>query len=461
MEKTVGKNVILITIDCLRADHLGCLGYSKNTSPNIDDLAQKGALFTQAFSNGSDTLQSFPSILTSTYSLMYGDSGRPLSEQRITIAETLKKYGYSTAAFHSNPYLTSYSNYNRGFDTFEDFLHEPLTKTNSAIAKIKIGESKKVPSKLHKKLTLARRMVELIRGDLPGGVKNADIINRKALCWLRANPDGFFLWLHYMDTHAPYIPPASFRPEAMNWWMLFKLNYLSYFNPPISEEELTALISLYDGEIRYVDHTLGLFLGELEKIGICLDNTFMIIASDHGDEFMEHGGMGHGNIKQYQELVHVPLIISGPGIKENAVVNDLVSLLDLSPTIIDLVNIQRKPPTFMGTSLLPLLKGQKRKGSRGVIIEWRDEKGISLCYRTDEWKYLLMIDERGMRNELYNVQKDRREMEDLSEKEERKCMQFKSKLLKHISMEEKTVKTAGEKLKIREKIKALKHVGKI
>lgn len=115
------KNVILITIDCLRADHVGCLGYDRPTTPNIDELAEAGVLFTQAFSQGSKTATSFPALLASTYPLMF-EGYKRISEPRKMISEVLKENGYTTAAFHSNPTLSSYFNYDRGFDTFEDLM---------------------------------------------------------------------------------------------------------------------------------------------------------------------------------------------------------------------------------------------------------------------------------------------------------------------------------------------------
>lgn len=471
------KNVILLTIDCLRADHLGCLGYPRNISPNLDEFAKKGVRFDLAFSNGSGTPQSFTSILTSTYPLMYGGYKGPLSKERITIAETLKKHDYSTAAFHSNPHLSSYFNYDRGFDLFEDFLNGRSNEATSTVAKIRAraqikAGAKKVLNKLVEKFPDVREALEFYRnmetvfkwisGDMP--YKRADFITGKALSWLKNNQDGFFLWLHFMDTHHLYVPPADFLPKAMNWWTVFKVNYTFIVRArtpgSISKKELMELINLYDGEIRYVDHNLGLFLDKLQEMGIWLDNTYFIVTADHGEEFMEHGGLSHGG-KLYDELIHVPLIICGPEIKENTVVKDPVSLLDLSPTIIDLLDIQEMPKSFMGSSLFPILKGQQGRRPIGVISEGLGRKGRLLSYRTNEWKYILAIHEEGMQNELYNVRTDPKEMQGLSEKEKSRCAEFKSKLLKHISMEEKMGKTLSEKLKIKQRIRTLKRIGRV
>lgn len=115
------ENVVLITIDCLRADHVGCLGYDRNTTPNIDQIAEEGVLFEQAIAQGGRTATSFPSILTSTYPLMFGHH-KKITRPRKTIAEVLKNHEFSTAGFHANPSLSRYFNYDRGFETFKDFV---------------------------------------------------------------------------------------------------------------------------------------------------------------------------------------------------------------------------------------------------------------------------------------------------------------------------------------------------
>ena len=466
MMKLPKKNVILITIDALRADHLNCLGYPRKTTSNLDEFAHKGALFTHAFSNAPTTRQSFPSILTSTYAAMYNDCAlqdkRPLSKERMTIAEKLKEYGYSTAGFHYNAFLSSLYGYDRGFDTFEDFLGESLKIRKHTFIQTMFRKTLRKPGKLPFVFRELGKIITRSHGsrarDRRVGVpyKRASVISRKALDWLKnKQPKSFFLWLHYMDTHIPYIPPKDFTPPSINWWTLDKLQSkfsraLIYDCSILSNNDLVKLVSLYDGEIEYVDHIFGLFLSELEKIGIGLDNTFFIITADHGDEFMEHGGLSHSG-KLYDELIHVPLILCGPGIKRNTVVKDLVSLIDLAPTILTLLDTTKVPETFMGRSLHPIWNAKKSTESMGIISEWTKGKRRRVSYRTNEWKYILTLDEKDTQHELYDLQTDPKERKDLSGEEKMRCAKFKTKLTRHISMEEKS--------RTKERIRTLKRKG--
>ena len=461
-----GKNVILITIDAMRADRLNCLGHPRKTTPNLDQFAKKGVLFTHAFSNAPTTAQSFPSILTSTYPLMYNDcifeNKHPLSKQRTTVAETLSRHNYSTCAFHSNVYLSTRYGYNRGFDTFEDYLGDRFTiiERRTKIEKTFKKILKRKPSKTSFLFRQLGKTIIRWHGKLNVPYKRAEVINRKATDWIKnSKPNGFFLWLHYMDTHLPYAPPKDFLPPSANLLVLHRLRLQLNLNvlyaggsPDISRDDLLRLIDLYEGEVKYVDHVFGLFLSELEELGIGLDNTFFIVTADHGDEFMEHGGLSHSG-KLYDELIHVPLIIRGPGTGEGIVVKQPVSLIDLSPTILELLGITKAPETFMGTSLCPILKGEKRAGSTGVISEWARGKKRRISYRTNEWKYILTLDEKGMQDELYDLQRDPKEKKDFSEEKKMKCEEFKTKLLEHILMEEKS--------RTKERISALKLRGVI
>jgi arylsulfatase A-like enzyme len=452
------KNVILITIDSLRADHLGCFGYSRNTSPNLDNLAKEGILFLQAISNGPGTRQSFQSILTSTYPLMYGGY-EYLSDKRTTIAEVLKENRYSTAAFHSNPFLSRFYGYDRGFDMFDDNIGVKGLGLNDA--KQKIIDKLRTYKKL---FVIIKSMYYFFKGgELPHAT--ADMINRKAITWMKTNPDKFFVWLHYMDVHNPFVPPYNhlrqFHAHHISRRGMFKLNN-KMFNKPnkISKDELKTLIDLYDGEIRYLDDAIGSFLNELKETGI-LDSTIIIVTSDHGEEFKEHGGLGHGP-KLYDVSLHVPLIVYIPEFMDkNAAIKNLVSLLDIPPTILDLIGIQQNE-NFQGTTLVPIIMGQQK--SSGVISEVShgenslkiDPTKRKISYRTENWKYI--HDEENNRRELYDLQSDPNETKNLIAREREKAKEFESVIVDHISIiESKSGLTFLEK----EKIKKLKKLRKI
>lgn len=500
---TEKKNVILLTIDSLRGDHLGCLGYSKNVSPNIDKLAKEGVLFSQAIANGGNTVCSFPSIHTSSYAFMHclstsGNFPRDwifLSEDSVTIAEVFKRNGYTTAAFHCNPWISSFFNYNRGFDQFDDSLG--LNKKRKRRYRRKKGRDKTFPlfqkrksrfekesrpwgpwsnvklissnslfgiHILIKKLLNKRRMWNLTYEDFQWSTHllRADLLHQKALSLLENISNPFFLWLHYMDVHLPYLPSDSTFIEQIKAFRLWK----NRNKPNLSPTDLKKLIELYDREIRYVDSEIGYFLNKLRKIGFSQDNTYIILTADHGEQLREHGKIGHGYL--YDEIIRVPLVICGPDIKKNIVIENQVSLLDLGPTICDLVNM-KKPKTFLGTSLYAVIRGEvsgkfrmKEVYSKYVISETISAVGRKFfSLRTKEWKYIFTFSKHyeKWRRELYNLRWDPKEQRNLIKDMEKQAKKFEIELLNHISVEEKQKLMRKERNRIREKIKNLKAKG--
>jgi len=427
------KNAILITIDALRADHLSCLGYHRKTTPQLDEIAKHGILFKNAISNGASTPTSFRPILTSTYHSMYNDD-RYLSKYRLTIQEALKRHGYSTAAFHSNPYLSGYFGYNRGFDTFveiSDFKKGDLfkgieTKGFESLFHKFLFEFKLMKFKL-------KKLYKFSKGEV---YAKANTLNEKAIAWLKEHPEKFFIWLHYMDVHTPYTPPKEYLKlfssssynviKNLKFYLKIKRNIMEKF----SEKDLELLIDLYDAEIRYVDTEIGLLLDELRKMGI-LHETLIIITSDHGEEFFEHGVFGHTHQHLYDELLRVPLIIYAPEIDENSVIEEQVELLSIAPTIVDILGLKRELDNFMGMSLLPIIKGEG-EGSKSVISEASRSK---ISYRTPEWKFILNKETKEY--ELYNLHTDPNERENIAEREKDKVKEFKKRIIDHEAMMER------------------------
>lgn len=444
-----GKNVILITIDDLRADHLGCLGYPRKTSPNIDNLAREGVLFSQAISNGANTPCSFPSIMTSSYALMnrlgneigYRPDWIFLSKENITIAETLRSNGYSTAAFHSNPWLSSFFYYDRGFDLFEDSFRGTIRE--SLLLK-EVSMKHKVLEYFLLLKTLHDRMRD--KSDT-----RVEALNQKALSWLQQQKnEQIFLWLHYMDIHTPLIPSDVSFLERLS---AIKLHWKhTRTSTCFSQEELRTLVDFYDMEIRHVDREIGVFLDELEKRDLSTEDTYIIITSDHGEQFMDHGRVGHGVL--YDEVLHVPLIFRGPGIKEGTTIDSQVSLLNLSPTIIELLNIS-KVQSFQGTSLLPVIHGENSK-EKGVISEAVSRRGRKdLSFRTEEWKCIVGFDGKK-KTELYNLERDPNESENLARKEDRKSKEFETIILDHLRKERIMRRTAAERRAIKRTLRRLR-----
>ena len=478
------RNVILITIDTLRADHLSCYGYHRKTSPNIDNLAKNGILFKYAFSNGPWTPFSFPSILTSTYPLQFSFDFH-LSPERIMISEVLKKNGYFTAAFHSNPYLSSFYGYNRGFDVFSDFLLTEKRVKYSYGHPFLVKLQKKVKERLesilgeanpfyhlivsfHEKVLESRirtkRSQKLMEFD-EKYIEDASSLNKKVIYWLRNVKEPFFLWVHYMDVRMGYMPPdmcleylVQFTSSLPDETKIRKLNEKIYRNiyvskDDFSDEEVRLLIDLYDAETRYVDEHIRLLLDEVKDLGLLRD-TLVVITADHGDEFLEHGDIHH-NPKLYDELLHVPLIFYAPKLGKGITIGDLVSLIDLAPTIVDILGIKR-PEQWVGESLLPLLKGEK-KANNAVISEVLVNGKRKIAYRTKKWKFIFNIDN----YELYNLEKDIGESTNVAEENLDIVRDFSSKIEEHISMENKMRRNVEERKRTKEKIRKLKAGGKI
>ena len=468
------KNVILITIDCLRADHLSCLGYHRRTTPNLDMLAKDGVLFTNAISCGSDTLTSMIPMLFSNYGLKYfmGENleeimsrfppkfeiVRPIIleiyKNGPTMAGILKGYGYSTAAFHSNPLLSRYYNFGKDFNSFYDsFSFEKLRRY--AVRRKIAGTLKKM-----KLYWFTRYAYEMVHSS---GVpfERAESINQKVVSWLKEYKKQFFVWIHYMDVHFPYKPLKEFQlgPKPISSREMTSLNSRMFTRPKeILKEEMGELIDLYDGEIRYTDYAIKSLLDEMSRKGI-LNDTALIITADHGDEFGEHGDFAHHHGKLYEESIHVPLIIANSEYK-NIKIDEPVSLIDIAPTVLHLLDIPASE-SFQGRSLIPLIECERReKRLPGVISETLRKGKRFVSYRTEEWKYI--FNEADAERELYNLREDPGEKRNLRGEEEERVKEFELKITEHRTKQERVIKESpGEEDAIKNRIRSLKRVGRI
>ncbi len=351
-------NVVLIVLDTLRADHLGAYGYPRDTSPNLDDLAGEGVLFKNAFSQAPWTSASIASLLTGLYPSVHGlDEGarwgpgatsaggklpfrvqKALTSSQNTLAELLRRQGYTTAGFISNIYVNSIFGFSQGFDLYDD-EHK--------------GYSKSVRS-------IKRRGEET---------------NRRIFRWLDTKPqEPFFLFAHYNDPHWPYVPPAPFGEK-------FIKGYEGELTPEkttgvvetqgrpitgLSEEDLRYIIGLYDGEIQYTDHQVGRLVDKLDALA--MDRGLLIIVTaDHGEEFMDHGSASHG-YTLYDEQIHVPLIMRWKGRLPRKVVDGQVRLVDVVPTTLELAGAEAPGP-FQGQSLVPAIEGHADAASLFAFAE--------------------------------------------------------------------------------------------
>lgn len=304
------NHVILLSADALRADHLSCHGYQRETSPVLDELAAESIHFTRAYSASSHTREAVPALLTGEYPDTAVDSDYRLATE--TIATTLSENGYATGGFHSNPFASRAYGFDDGFDEFDDDLH--------------FGK--------HKLIALAQRALDKVRNR---HYARAEEINGRSLSWIDSLDDdqSFFLWNHYMDTHGPYEPPSKYK-HLYHDHDLTDRNAQSLYRrairdpDSITDSERELLIDLYDAEIRYNDEKIGEFLEALRERGI-LEQSLLIVTADHGDAFGAHGYYEHPRYL-HDAITHVPLLIRPPSGTAKTV-STPVSTLDIVATI--------------------------------------------------------------------------------------------------------------------------------
>ncbi|MCK4412298.1 MAG: sulfatase [Candidatus Eisenbacteria sp.] len=346
------QNILLITIDALRADHLGLHGYSRATSPTLDAFGRGAIVFDRCFAQGNSTELSFGSLFTSLYPSTHSvrrhrNRASPLVPEIETLAENLRDAGLQTVGMMSNPFIKREWGLAQGFDRIDEFHY---------------GYLDLLPIRAFKKLPNYRRPDRIPLTDVP----RAGVVIDQAIDQLgELQTEPFFLLVHLMDVHHPYIPPQPYQtmfnsPGASQaapnhlWkrsWPIFKM--LPSEEQILPQADLRRVVDLYDGAIRYVDHEIGRLLTEVDRLGL-EENTLVIITSDHGDEFLDHGDIFHKSPFLYDELTHVPLMIRYPGIAGGRREGTIVRHIDILPTLLALFQL----PTLeaaCGQNILPLL----------------------------------------------------------------------------------------------------------
>jgi arylsulfatase len=333
------KNVVLVTVDALRADHLSCHGYERETTPTLDSLAEEGLWFETAYSASSHTREAVPGILTGEYPDESVDAEYRLATE--SVATRLDGVVDATAGFHSNPYLSRAFGYDEGFDTFDDDL--------------RLGD--------HRLVALAQRMLDKLRNR---HYARATEMNERSLSWLDSlGDDSFFLWNHYMDPHGPYLPVDGYRSRYTDrrpgdrW--LQRLYKRAVRDPEsVSDADRRLLVDCYDAEIEYLDAHLGAFLDGLGTRDV-LEETAVVVTADHGDAFGEHGYYEHPRYL-HEVLTHVPLLVRLPDASSDytdAAVGAPVSTLDVVPTLLDLLGAD-SVDSAAGRSLLETARDPDR-----------------------------------------------------------------------------------------------------
>ncbi len=338
-------NVIVIVVDTLRADHLSSYGYERDTSPFMDSLAAEGVRFENAISPSSWTQPVHASMLTGRYTYEHQAETTPLDDTYPTIGEVMQANGYRTAAFSANTlFFTRRQGHGRGFLHFEDSYQSVADAfLNSSLYGFLFDFYG-----LRKALNYEGVPTRVLASD----------INDAVLNWVdRDDEKPFLVFMNYFDVHDPYTPPEPYRSKyasVPNPGGLIN-GFMERYSPSLTPEQIQTEIDAYDGSIAYVDDQIKALFSELEGRGL-LENTIVIVTSDHGESFGEHGILQH-SASLYLDEIHVPLIVWAPGqVPAGKTVETPVTITALPSTILSLVNAADDP--FPGPSLAILISGE-------------------------------------------------------------------------------------------------------
>jgi arylsulfatase A-like enzyme len=340
-------HVFFITIDTLRADHLGTYGYGGDTSPQIDAFASKATVFETALSQAPNTIPSILQIMTSRYGLPH-----KIHENQTSLADVMRASGYETVAIVDNPLFEFDQDAHGLTKGFDRFFRNPLL------------DGEVLEQQLYKSNT------------------PADVITAQAnrLLNARANEKPLFMWLHYFDPHDPYAAPfaeseagAHHRSSKSQFTGdIRRENFVKGGAPRPSADDIEHIVNLYDDEIRYVDASLGEFFARLKRDGL-YDESLIILSSDHGESFGEHGVWMHGR-SLYDSEIHIPLIVKLPHQSEGRRVSLPVQAIDIAPSIVDVLSLETSTH-FDGMSVFG-------ESTEPAIVVWLKNKVV----RTKQWK---------------------------------------------------------------------------
>jgi arylsulfatase A-like enzyme len=363
-------DIVLVSIDSLRYDHLGCYGYERPTSPTIDGFAREGVLFRNAVSTTSWTLPAHAALFTGLYDSAHGlvDNGLRLADAHVTLAEALGAAGYQTGGFYGGPYLHSTFGLGQGFDSYQSCM----TALADDLPDADLRATAQAPRSLsHEDVTGPRTVLEVES-------------------WLgRTDERPLFLFVHLWDVHFDYVPPPPyvemFDPDYEGDLDARGLMQNQAVHRGMRKRDREHLLALYDGEIRFTDDTLAAIFEALRARGR-YESSLVVVTADHGEEFFEHGGKGHQRTL-FDELIRVPLIVRWPGkVLAGEVVEQQVRLIDMMPTLLSLAGIP-PPGEMQGRDLSPLLRGETLP-PEPTLAELLVGRRLMRALRTDEHKLI-------------------------------------------------------------------------
>lgn len=370
--KTGDLNVLFLVVDSLRFD--AAIEENHTNTPTLDNLLEESVVFTNCFSQGVSTAPAMTAVLTGRLPLDYGGHWY-LEDGQPTFAEQFRRNGYSTGAVHSNPYVSKRRNFDRGFDDFQQ----------NVVAFEPDRGLERTPEKLRR---IASRVARVISRT---PYTPAPEVNNDILSFIDRFSSPWFCWAQYMDVHGPYLGgEPTYRKKFRSELLWQKAAVRS--PDKVTDSEHKELWQQYIGDIEYLDKHIGELIYELERREI-LEETIIVLTSDHGDEFHEHDRYGHGNLP-YSELTHVPLVIRFPESADTPSmrIDNLVQSLDILPTVLDAVGADldsEMEKRAAGQSLLPAIDGTS-VDHEYVVTEKRirGKDGLRIGFRDEEWTFL-------------------------------------------------------------------------
>ena len=424
-------NIILVTLDTMRADRLRRVSGGRDLAPNLVALAANGLEFTRAVASGVPTYFSFPVLFRGGNAL---DGGKRigLRDGAPTFVERLRDAGYSTAAVvASNPYLSRYYSYDRGFDVFDDFRAAGSGSSRSRVSRAERLVGREATTRLRHAKSTWNNLVAAFGDGNPSlhDASRGEAVTRRALELLDRLEPPFFLWLHYMDLHGYYYSTPEDRARALGARNAFdrmalrwkRLAYLSRWTGLIlaseaetgptrvdhTEEDRRVLEGFYDASVAYTDRALGPLLDAARGRG----DTVSVVTSDHGEEFFEHGRLGHAPFSLYEEVVRVPLIVSGPDVPIGTR-DDWVSHGRLAATMLTLAGLDADGGLLASGPAGPVLTESLWGLTTPFPREHLSEFNVVVSAREGDLK--LISWEGADREELYDLGRDPAETRDLS-----------------------------------------------
>lgn len=416
-------NILFILVDTLRADHLGSYGYNRNTTSNIDRFAKDAVLFENVRSQASCTYPSVPSILTSKYAhnFLKVNRSKTIPDNIKSVAEILKEKNYHTFAASANPIVRKtphekykFAGFDKGFDTFDE---ECLNK-------------------------------------------RAPCLNKKFFNFIKDSGRPFFIYLHYMDPHATYSSPikkfsktyggenefirrGNFKPIKDR---LYKHGSYRY-----TKMDIDYLIDSYDDEIAFFDAQFKVLMDKLTEENL-INNTIVVISSDHGEEFLEHGDIAHCH-NLFDSTNRVPLIIKIPGNEKNGKRKAWVQNIDIVPTLLDYAGFNPKKYDFDGKSLRPVIESNKSINDYVFSLQ-------NTLRSTNNDQYKLIYNLGSKKSLLFDLNKDKNEKENLFNIDDKFSKALKEKLLKWLYVTEGKNVSSKQNIDDSKKIfKKLKEIG--